>query len=117
MTTRLVSTAAAALLAAGALTACSGGGDSDYCDAVKGANDASITDFTSEDAQEAFDQMADAAPDEISDDWDVLVKAMDALSGGDPGALADADPTKLEEAATNITQYTQDKCDVDLNQG
>jgi len=97
-------TAAAATLLASCLAAC-GGGDDEYCDAVKAANAGGGTDeLSAVDARERIGEVRDAAPESIRDDWDVLLDAFD-----DPTAI---DPDRFESAVREITDFTQDNCDV-----
>ena len=85
---RILSAVAAAALGLGLLTACGddGGGSAggDYCDDLKAAKKEldSIGDGDFSKLQEATDRMhdlADEAPDEIQDDWEVLVDGIDKL--------------------------------------
>lgn len=120
--TRLKTTAA--LLGAAALTltlgACGGGGG-DYCDLLTEAQDTLDTaaDPTDPDAMsESMDRLqevADAAPSEVSEDWDNLVEAMQAFTEtDDPTSIDPEQFGDLEAATTNITEHAQEECDITL---
>ncbi|HEY7045301.1 MAG TPA: hypothetical protein VH419_16645 [Nocardioidaceae bacterium] len=116
MTKRRPVIAVAALLCAGMLTACGGGdGSGDYCNTIKDAvdNDESLTEAEGMDLAK---KVRDQAPDEVRDDWDALIDAYNSIGGGD---LSDLDPstlTKMQDAVDNITKFTKDECDVDLEE-
>jgi hypothetical protein len=151
---RILSAVAAAALGLGLLTACGddGGGSAgggDYCDDLKAAKKEldSIGDGDFSKLQEATDRMhdlADEAPEEIQDDWEVFVDSIDKLlaaldkagltgedmanlqsgqlpDGVDMEALQDLmaelqklDTPEFEEAADNINKHAKDECDIDL---
>jgi hypothetical protein len=96
---------------------------------VKVSEALSGTGADTEKTKEFLDEFADKAPDEISDDFQVIAdaysKIADALGDAnlqagetpDPEALAklqevatSLDQQKLEEANTNITAWVQDNC-------
>jgi hypothetical protein len=87
-------------------------------------------------------ELRDKAPDDISDDWDTLVQALDGLadavkaSGAEPGeftgghrpagvtagqyravrqAAAELQATPVEQATKSIEQHALDVCKVDLS--
>lgn len=137
MTTRrntknLLATTTVAILLAGGLTACSGGGSvEDFCKDGKALTDGSaLEDVDSSDpeaAKSAFadlvDQVKDIdAPDEIKGDWDTLVTAFEGLNDGfqeadadDPEALAavfeDFNTPEVQTASDNVSAYTEENCE------
>lgn len=137
MTTRrntknLLATSTVAILLAGGLTACSGGGSiEDFCNDGKALSDGSaFTDIDSSDpeaAKTAFadlvDQVKDIdAPDDIKDDWETLVTAFEGLNDGfqdadanDPEALAavfeDFNTPEVQTASDNVSAFTDENCE------
>lgn len=138
MTTRrntknLLASSTVAVLLAGALTACSGGGGSveDFCNDGKALTDGSaLNDVDSSDpeaAKAAFGDLVDQvkdidAPDDIKDDWDTLVTAFEGLNDGfqdadadDPEALAavfeDFNTPEVQTASDNVSAYTEENCE------
>lgn len=108
--------AAVAILSVGALTGCSGGDGSDYCNRVRdNADDSTLEniDPTSEDGLKTF--IAEAkklqadAPDEVKDDYDAIIKAFE-----DPTNL---DPTAVTKSIDTIQTYDEDNCDVKYTTG
>jgi hypothetical protein len=153
---RILSAAAAAALGLCLLTACgddggdkAGGSGGDYCsdlkdakkqvDAVKGGDFSDLEKTT-----DAMNELADEAPDEIKDDWEILVegvqKLVDALkkaglddddmatlqSGQIPDGVDMAtlqslmteikalDTEEFQTAGENINKHAKDECGVDL---
>jgi hypothetical protein len=153
---RILSAAAAAALGLCLLTACgddggdkAGGSGGDYCsdlkdakkqvDAVKGGDFSDLEQTT-----DAMNELADEAPDEIKDDWEILVegvqKLVDALkkaglddddmatlqSGQIPDGVDMAtlqslmteikalDTEEFQTAGENINKHAKDECGVDL---
>ncbi|UPK74948.1 hypothetical protein MU582_21360 [Nocardioidaceae bacterium SCSIO 66511] len=92
---------AAAIMAAGTLTAC-GGGD-DFCDA---GGDLDSFDPESSETKDAIDDAVDAAPDEIKDDMELLRDVVN-----DPESVSEMDPEEVSSASTNITEYVDENCD------
>lgn len=141
---------AAMVLAAGTLSGC-GGGTEAYCDSVRDAQ-GDFEAFATGDAAnfgDAVDKLRDIAgdaPDEVSDDWEVITSALDdmesaledaglsfedlgGLAAGDiPEGVDEADLAALQETLTsigteeaaeagdNIQKHAQDECDVDLSE-
>jgi hypothetical protein len=142
---------AVATLMAGFLTACGGGGDTGaYCDSVEDAK----ADFEKLESGESLDgleqalntmhDLADEAPDDVKEDWQVLDGAINdletalddaGLKFSDLEAMTsgeipeDLDPTKIaalgeqlqgltdekfQEASENIEKHAKDECDIDL---
>lgn len=138
MTTRrntknLLATSTVAILLAGALTACSGGGGSveDFCEDGRALSDGSAFDDVDSSDPEAsksafadlVDQVKDIdAPDDIKDDWDTLVSAFEGLNDGfqdvdadDPEALnavfEDFNTEEVQTASDNVGAYTEENCE------
>ena len=100
---------AAAIMAAGTLTAC--GGDDEFCDI---GNDVSAGDIEpgSDEAKDLMDEAVDKAPDEIKGDMETLRDAAN-IDTEDPGAMEEAQDTAADagEAAKNVTDYVDENCD------
>jgi hypothetical protein len=154
---RILSAVAAAALGLGLLTACgddgggkAGGSSGDYCsdlkdakkevDALKGGDFSDLQKTT-----DAMNKLADEAPDEIQDDWEILVdgvqKLVDALKkaglddadmatlqsgqipdGVDVTALQglmteikELDTKEFQTAGENINKHAKDECGLDLD--
>lgn len=94
-----------------------GGSEEAFCELL--ASDADL-DIETPEGQEAFQEAMDAAPDEVSDDMEVLADAFEELSGvdeNDPEALAAAfevmaDP-EVMAAMSNIENFGVEKCGMD----
>jgi hypothetical protein len=145
----LTSLLAATLLGASLLTSCSGGTDA-YCDTLKDTqkdfDDFQASDFSNFDEfTDRVEELADDAPDEVKDDWEVLEKAfkgfVDALDeaglepedleglangelpeGVDMEALSSAmeeaqalGGEEFEKATKAIEKHAKDECDIDLD--
>ena len=99
-----------------------GSGEDDYCDAVEDRQ-AELTDIVSStrpdallQAQGIFEDLRESAPDDIVDEWQVLVGAVDGLgdamrdAGADPETYdpedppADVSPEQQEAIATASTR-------------
>jgi hypothetical protein len=142
---------ATVLLSAG-LTACTSSTES-YCSQLKddqkklksdSANAAKPGSDALGDTVSLLTGLRDKAPDDISDDWDTLVAALQNLedaikaTGADYGAFAsgkkppgvtdgqfnavkeaagELSSTRVQQAATSIEQHAQDVCKVDLGGG
>lgn len=146
---RLTSILAATVLGASLLTGCSGGSDA-YCDTLKDAQkdfeDFEAADFSNfDDFTDRISQLADEAPDEVKDDWEVFEKAfqdfvdaldevglepsdMEALANGeipddiDPEALSGVmeeaqaiGGEEFEKASEAIEKHAKDECNVELD--
>jgi hypothetical protein len=150
---RILSAIAAAALGLGLLTACGddGGGSAggDYCEDLKAAKKELDSigggDFGSlQKTTERMHDLADEAPDEIKDDWEVLVEGIDKLvaalkaagltdedmanlqsgqipDGVDMEALQDLmtelellETPEFQEASDNVNKHAKDECGVDL---
>jgi hypothetical protein len=154
---RILSAAAAAALGLCLFTACGdddGGGSAadgggDYCsdlkDAKKEVDALKEGDFSDlEKTTDAMHTLADDAPDEIKDDWEILVSGVDKLvealkkaglddddmatlqsgqmpDGVDMAALQSLmaemealDTEEFQEAGDNINKHAKDECGIDL---
>jgi hypothetical protein len=146
---RLTPLLAATALGASLLTACSGGTDA-YCDTLKETKsdfeDFEAADFSNFDEfTDRVEELADDAPDEVKDDWEVLEKAfkgfVEALDkaglkpedlegmasgelpeGVDMEALQEAmseaqalGGEEFEKATDAIDKHAKDECNIDLD--
>ena len=102
---RLTRCAAVLVLASAALTACGGGSD-DLCDVTKKLQETSPSDPSLDELADAFSKMADAAPDEIKDDLELIAEGFEDPTG--------ADSAELTEAAARVDAYLSEECDIDL---
>ena len=102
---------AAAIMAAGTLTAC-GGGDDEFCDV---GNDLEMSDFSegSDEAKNALDDAVDAAPDDIKGDVETLRDTFETAQEAqdDPEAAADLDMDAVNEANENVSNYVDENCE------
>lgn len=106
---RLASLSAVALFTLGTVTAC--GSDSDeFCKQVEEADTAPSADLDPAEIQAKFDEIAESAPDDLQDDFDVLSE----IDLTDPASLDPDSADEITQAVDNITKYAQDECDVDL---
>ena len=88
--TKIPTLVTGALLASCLVSGC-GGGTSGYCDAVR-ADAQTLTNFTSPSVQPDFrkipaflsdaKQLQAKAPEEVADDWSVIISALQSLSDG-----------------------------------
>ncbi len=117
-----------------ALTACgddesAAGGD--YCDLIQEMDESdSLSSGDMQDgATDVFHDIADAAPDDIADDWQTVIEWAEAFSevdidADDPESLAevqnDEELTQLradaEPALVNVTQHMETECDISLTE-
>lgn len=103
---RLLSAIAAGVLTMTTLSACSGGDGSEYCDRFR--ENAESDQFDDPEAVGAdaildeLEEFRDLAPDELRDDYDTLISAVEGET---------VDPT---EAVQNIEDYAVDNCDVEV---
>jgi hypothetical protein len=146
---RYLGLSAGMVMAAGTLTGC-GGGTEEYCNSLEDATSqfdslegGSPEDFG--DAVATFRELGDDAPDEVSEDWEVLNKTFDdmeaaledaGLSFDDLGTLTSGelpegvDPADVEslsatfeemnsdavqQAGDDIEAHAQEECDIDLS--
>ncbi len=112
---RIASLAAVTIMAVGSLSACSGSG---YCDKLKDYDEdqgLSEVDANTEDGQdkllEVLEDLESNAPDDLQDDYQVVIDGFTALREGN---VDDVDQAEFEGAFTNIGENAQDDCDVDM---
>ena len=94
-----------------------GGGDTDtFCEEIE-ALAGSTAETTEEEDLAALRSVADAAPDEIADDIDLLVDAFEQLQAFDPEAATEEEMAdflaladSLDEAGTAIEEYALANC-------
>jgi len=104
---RLTSLVAIAVMSVATLSACSGGDGSEYCDRFR--DNAESGKFDNPDASDTGKVVAelntfrDIAPDELKDDYDTLIGAVEG-DGSDATA-----------AIQNIQDYAVDNCDVKID--
>ncbi|MDN5852935.1 MAG: hypothetical protein L0K86_08825 [Actinomycetia bacterium] len=96
---------AAAIMAAGTLSAC-GGGD-DFCEV---GSDLESFDPSSSGTQDALDEAVDAAPDEIKGDVETLRDFLKDYDEENPEASADA-AAEVGPAAENVQNYVSENCE------
>lgn len=103
---RLYSLVAVAVISVATLTACSGGDGSEYCDRFRANAESNEFDkLGANDMKKVTDELKkfrELAPDELKDDYDTLIAAIEKPS-------AASDPTK---AIKNIEDYAVENCDV-----
>ncbi len=108
---RLSSLVAVAVMSVATLSACSGGDGSEYCDRFRANAESNQFDNPgAEDINKVTDelkQLRELAPDELKDDYDTLIAAIEKPS-------AASDPT---QAVKNIQDYTVENCDVKVESG
>lgn len=113
---RIASLTAVAIMAVGTLTACSGGDA--YCDKLKDYDkdeDLAEVDFQSEEGQQQLiDVMEDLesdAPDELKDDYQLVIEGFEAIRKGRPEDLVETDFTNAFAA---ISAHAETTCGVDM---
>jgi len=93
------------------------GGSSDFCETgeeefagVSALNPADPGDVAT--IGERFEALRDEAPEEIRDDFDVVVDGIAQLEGAaaDPASAADFDSAAYTESLQNIEQYVDENC-------
>lgn len=107
---------AAAVLGAGLLVGCGGGGDTEaYCDGLKDAENAFSGDMdpgAMDQVSDTISDLADDAPDEVSGDWETLENAYgdfeDALEDAGLSTEDMSDPEKLQSMDPEDMQKIQD---------
>lgn len=116
------------LLGAGALAmsmaACGGDDSQEYCDLLEDSNNQfSELDPTDPEAQDevqgVLNDVVDAAPDEVRDDWELFADTYEEMVNIDPSdqeameALQERQG-EFEEATARISEHAQEECDLDL---
>lgn len=90
-------------------TGCSGDDNEAFCDAAR-----TFSNFDPaggdglEEAQDAFQELADTAPDEIADDAQEVADAFAAAAGGDTAQINEESVTA---ASDNVQSYAEENCD------
>lgn len=90
---------------------CGGGGGAGFEDAYCEAADEIEFGNDLDEQADAIDDLAGDAPDELEDQFDLLVEATEAAADGDAEALEDIDPDDVEDAVDEIADATDDGCD------
>ena len=152
---RIIIVAGALTLGLSMLTACGDdgvagvGGGGDYCDLLKdakdeldGAENGDLGDL--DEAGERLEEVRDAAPDELKDDWDTMIEGfeaiikafedagitqedMEAMQNGEippdldmeafqeaMGQLQELNSEEFQAASDNIGKHAKEECDIDL---
>jgi 3-dehydroquinate dehydratase len=118
---KVAALAAATVMSLGALTACSGGS---YCDDLKSMSDnKELKDFdpkkpdTIQKAIDASEKLEGSAPDDLKDDWKVLIEYMKKVkdAGGDMTKMAAlaSETQKVGPASEAISKHAKDECKID----
>ncbi len=103
---RVLTGAVAAALLVPALTACGGSDDAkEFCEKEVAA-DLDMNDPAA--AKKALQDVTDDAPEEIKDDMQMIVDAMDALESGN---IEDVDTDGLTEASENLQTWYEENCE------
>lgn len=107
----------AAAVVSALLTGCSGDPYEDYC-AVVTDNQEDLTKIVGEGGPDAllkalpiFRELQDAAPDDIKDDWKVVVGALSALEDALDDAGVDPATYDRDEPPEGVTQAEKDRID------
>ena len=95
-----------------------GGGGADFCEQVRGFDEEfAEAEATDEEAIDALRELADNAPDEISDDINDLLDLFDRIqeAGDDPEEIAELteEAAGLEESAQRVMTYFEDECGIE----
>ncbi len=114
------------------LTAC-GGDSSEYCDEIESVQ----SDFSNmEESMSSPDDMsgmadsiqsiADAAPDDVQEDWNTLAEALSTISDldmEDPESMQDPEVAEqmeelgnMDSTVSDLNDQVQDECDIDLQE-
>ena len=90
-----------------------GGGDSAFCDQARSLEEIDDADLSDEDALEQLQGALDDVPDEIQDDAQVLLDAIEAIESGDFEFLIENEE-ELTEATENLESFLADECGIDV---
>ena len=90
-----------------------GGGDSAFCDQARSLEEIDDADLSDEDALEQLQGALDDVPDEIQDDAQVLLDAIEAIEAGDFEFLIENEE-ELTEATSNLEAFLADECGIDV---
>jgi hypothetical protein len=108
---RLGSLVAVVVVTVASLSACSGGDGSEYCDRLRAnATSNQFDNPGAGDMEKVIDELkkfGDLAPDELKDDYDTLIAAIEKPPA-DSG---------LDKAIKNIQDYAVENCDVKVESG
>lgn len=103
---RIASLTAVAVFSVSALSACGGGDDSkSFCEQAK-AEGTNAADMSADEIGKKFQDLADAAPAELKDDFNTLGDV-------DFSDISNIDPSKapdMQKAISNISDYIDKKC-------
>lgn len=102
---RIASLTAVAVLSVSALSACGGDDSKSFCEQAK-AEGANAADMSADEIGKKFQDLADAAPAELKDDFN-------SLGDVDFSDLSNIDPSKapdMQKAISNISDYIDKKC-------
>ena len=98
-----------------------GAGGGDFCDQAESLNETfeQIDDPTSAEFGEALDRIrAMDPPEEIADDWNQLVQALEGfedidLENPDPEALAALDSEEMQASGARVDEYLAEECGIE----
>lgn len=118
---KVAALAAATVMSLGALTGCSGGS---YCDDLKSMGDSQeLKGFdpskpdTIQKAVDASKKLEGSAPDDLKDDWKVLIEYLEKVkdAGGDTAKMAAlaSETQKVGPASEAISKHAKDECKID----
>jgi hypothetical protein len=88
-----------------------GGAEEAYCEAAEDVADESLT---GEEAADAIADLADEAPADLEEQFELLDDVADAIGDADVDAIADFDEDDVEDAVDDIDDFTEEECDVEL---
>ena len=91
-----------------------GGASAAYCDAAEEAADLD-DDAAVDDRLEAFEDLADEAPGSLDDQFELVDELVQAVLDADVDALEDLDEDEVDEATSDIADFTEEECDVELD--
>lgn len=90
-------------------TGCSGDDNEAFCDAARAFSNFDPAGGDGlEEAQDAFQELADTAPDEIADDAQEVADAFAAAAGGDTDQISQESVTA---ASDSVQSYAEENCD------
>jgi hypothetical protein len=98
-----------------------GGASGDFCDQAESLNETfdEVEDPTSEQFADALDRIRSMdPPEEIADDWNQLVSALEGiedidLENPDPEALAALETEEVEAAGDRVDEYLSEECGIE----
>jgi hypothetical protein len=97
------------------------GASGDFCDQAESLNETfdEVEDPTSEQFADALDRIRSMdPPEEIADDWNQLVSALEGiedidLENPDPEALAALETEEVEAAGDRVDEYLSEECGIE----